>query len=68
VPVHPGSAAVEQDRPGQSAAGRSVDGPPDGGRQRHKYDLGAFAADPQDPVAVLFTQIGDVGAGCLEDP
>jgi hypothetical protein len=31
-------------------------------------DLAAFAADPQDPVAVLVAEIADVRARGLEDP
>jgi hypothetical protein len=53
VPVHPGTAAVEQDRPVGAVCDRPVDGPTDGGRQRDQYDLGAFAAYAQHPVAVL---------------
>jgi hypothetical protein len=30
--------------------------------------LGSFAAYAQHPVAVLFTQVGDVRTGGLEDP
>ncbi len=68
VPVHPGAAAVEQDRPPRPGPGCPVDGPADGGRQRDQDDLGALAAHAQHPVAVLFVQVGDVGAGGLEDP
>ena len=66
--VHPGAAAVQQDRPAGPGAYCLVDGSPDGGRQRDQDDLGAFAAHPQHPVAVFFAEIGDVGAGGLEDP
>ena len=31
-------------------------------------DLGAFAGYAQHPVAVLFTEVGDVGIGGFEDP
>jgi hypothetical protein len=68
VPVHPGSAAIEQHWTGGSAVHRAVDGPSDGGRQRHEHDLGALAADAQYPVAMLLAQVADVGAGGLEDP
>jgi hypothetical protein len=68
VPVHPGAAAVEQDRPVRAVADGAVDGPADGGRERDEDDLGAFAADAQYPVAVLLAQVGDVRAGGLEDP
>jgi hypothetical protein len=67
VAVHPGATAVEQDRPVRSAADRVVDGPADGGRQRDQDDLGAFAADAQHPVPVLFAEIGDVRSGGFED-
>jgi hypothetical protein len=40
VAVHPGAAAVEQDRPAGPGADRTVDGSPDGGRQRDERDLG----------------------------
>ena len=66
--VHPGTAAVEQDRPARAGAYCLVDGAPDGGRQRDQDDLGAFAAHAQHPVAVLFAEVSDVGAGGLEDP
>jgi hypothetical protein len=68
MPVHPGAVAVEQDRPGVPAADGAVDRPADRGRQRNQHDLAAFAADPQDPVAVLLAEIADVRAGGLEDP
>jgi hypothetical protein len=68
VPVHPGAAAVEQDRAPRPGPGRPVDGPADGGRQRDQDNLGAFAADAQHPVAVLFAEVADIGAGGLEDP
>jgi len=68
VPVHPGTAAVEQDRAARAGADRPVDGPRDRWRQRDQDDLGSFAAHAQHPVAVFFAQIGDVGPGGLEDP
>jgi len=68
VPVHPGAAAVEQDRPAHSAVGCPVDGPADGGRKRDQDDLGPFAAHAQDPVAVFFAEVADVSAGGFEDP
>src|SRR5262245_42564338 len=68
VAFHPGTAAVEQDRPAGPGAGCPVDGPPDRWRQWDQDDLGAFAAYPQHPVAVLFAEVGDVGCGGLEDP
>jgi hypothetical protein len=68
VPVHPGAAAVEQDRSARAGAGGPVDGPADCGWQRDQDDLGALAAHPQHPVAVLLAEVGDVRAGGLEDP
>ena len=68
VAVHPGTAAVEHDRPASAGADRTVDGSPDRRRQRNQDDLGSFAAYAHHPVAVLFTQVGDVGSGGLEDP
>jgi hypothetical protein len=68
VPVHPGAAAVEQDRPVGAGAGCLVDGPADGWRQRDRDDFGAFPAYAQHTVAVLFAEVGDIGAGSLEDP
>jgi hypothetical protein len=40
---------------------RAVDRPPDRGRQRDEDDLGALADHPKHPVAVPFTEVGDVG-------
>jgi hypothetical protein len=67
VAVHPGAAAVKQDRSAGSATDGLVNGPADGGWQWQQDDLGAFAAYAQDPVAVFFAEIGDVGPGCFED-
>jgi hypothetical protein len=66
--VHPGAAGVEEDRPAGARADCLVDAAADGWRQWDQDDLGAFAAHVQYPVAVLFTQVGDVRAGGLEDP
>jgi hypothetical protein len=66
--VHPGAAAVEQDRPAGAGASRLVDGACHRWRQRDQDDLGAFPADPQHLVAVFFAEFGDVGAGGFEDP
>jgi hypothetical protein len=68
VPVHPGTAGVEQYRAVRAVSDRLVDGSADGWRQRDKDDLGAFPAHAQHPVAVLLAQVGDVRAGGLEDP
>jgi hypothetical protein len=35
--------------------------------QRDQDDLGAFTADPQDPVSVLLAQVGDPGGAGFED-
>src|SRR5690242_21697229 len=63
-----GAAAVEQDRPAGSGGYCPVDGPAGRGRQRDQDGLGALAAYPQDPVAVLLAEVGGVGAGGFEDP
>ena len=68
VAVHPGTAAVEQDWAASTGADRAVDGAPDRWRERDQDDLGAFAAHPQHPVAMLFAEVGDVGPGGFEDP
>ena len=60
VAVHPGAAAVEQDRAAGTAGYGPVDGPRDGWWQRDQDDLGAFATDAQYPVPVLFAEVGDV--------
>ena len=49
--IHPGAAAVEQDRPMVPVADGPVDGPADRGWQRDLDHLGALAAYAQDPVA-----------------
>jgi len=67
VAVHPGTAAVEQDRPAGAGADCPVDGPRDRWRQRDQRDLGAFAAHAQHAVAVFFAEVGDVGGGGFED-
>jgi hypothetical protein len=68
VPVHPGVAAVAQDRSAGAVGEGAVDGPAGRGRQRDQHDLAAFAAHAQDPVAVFLAEVGDVGAGGFEDP
>ena len=68
VAVHPGAAAVEQDRPAYAGADRAVDSPPDGWWQRDEDDLCALAAYAQHPVAVLFAEVGNVSPGGFEDP
>ena len=66
VPVHPGAAAVEQDRAPHPAFDGAVDGPADRGRQRYQDDLAALAAHAKDTV--FFTQVANAGAGGFEDP
>jgi hypothetical protein len=68
VPVHPGAAASARDRPADPGADGAVDRPADRWRQRDQDDLGALAADPQDPVAVLFAEVADVGSDGFEGP
>jgi hypothetical protein len=68
VAVHPGAAAVEQDRPALPQDGGPVDGAADRWRQRDLDYLGALAAHAQYPMAMLFAEVGDVGAGGFEDP
>src|SRR5258708_16792370 len=59
VPIHPGTAAVEQDRALRTGADRPVHAPDDGWWQRAQDDLLAFFAYAQHPVAVLFAKVGD---------
>jgi hypothetical protein len=68
VPVHPGAAGIQQDRPADPGTYCPVDGPADRWRQRHQHDLGALVAYPQHPVAVLLAEICDVRASRFEDP
>jgi hypothetical protein len=68
VAVHPGAAAVQQDRAAGPGSGCLVNGACHGWWQRDQDNLGAFPADPQHPVAVFFAQVGDVGPGGFEDP
>jgi hypothetical protein len=58
---HPAAVAVEQDRPADTIADGLVDSAPDRGRERDQGQLGAFAEHAQDPVAVLLTQVVDLG-------
>jgi hypothetical protein len=60
--VHPRAVAVEQDRPGVMVTHGAIDRPAGRRRQRDQDDLAAFAADPQDPVAVLLAEVADVRA------
>jgi hypothetical protein len=68
MPVHPGAAGVQQDRPAGSGACGPVESPADRGWQRDQDDLGALAAHAQHPVAVLLTEVSDIRGGGLEDP
>jgi hypothetical protein len=67
VPVHSGSAAVEQDRPAHPIGDGTVDRSPDRRRERHECHPVPFADHAQDAVAMFFTKVGDVAAGGLED-
>ena len=66
--VHPGAAAVEQDRAVVPAARCPVDGPADRWRQRDMDHFAALAAHAQHPVVVLLAEVGDIGTGGFEDP
>jgi hypothetical protein len=68
VTVHPGAAAVEQDRPARADSSSPFDSPFHCGRQRDQDDLGALAAHAQHPVAMFFAEVTDVGASGFEDP
>jgi hypothetical protein len=67
VSVHPGSAAVERDRPGGPAVYRAVDGKSDGGRQGHGTTLRPLPHTRKYAVPVLLAEVGDVRARGLED-
>jgi hypothetical protein len=67
MPVHPHAAGVQQDRPAIPAAYGPADGPADRWWQRDKDNLAPLPANPQHPVAVLFTKIADVSASSLEN-
>jgi hypothetical protein len=56
VPVHPSSARVQQDRPGDTCSDRTVDRPRDRRWQRHQHHLGALADHPQHAVAVFIAR------------
>jgi hypothetical protein len=66
--VHPGPAAVQEDRPAVSAADGAVDCPAYCGWQGDEDDLGSFAAYVKDPVTVLIAEVFDAGSGGFEDP
>jgi hypothetical protein len=66
--VHPGAAAVQEDRSTTTAAGGPVDRPPYRGWQRDKRDLCSLTAYAKDPVAVLLAEVLDIGTGGFEDP
>ncbi len=68
VSVHAGAATVEQQCPGCSVASGSIDGAADRWRQRNEDDLADLAADPENAVAMLFSEVVNVGADGLEDP
>ena len=68
VPVHAGTALVEQQRAGEALASGAVHRAAHRGWQRDEDDLATLVADPQHPVAVFLAQVVDVGADGLEDP
>jgi hypothetical protein len=68
VAVHPGAAAVQQDRTGSAVVDCAVDGAGYGRWEGNEDGLGALADHTQDTVAVFFAEVGDVAAGGLEDP
>jgi transposase-like protein len=68
VPVHPGPAAVKQDRPAGPVAAGAVEGAADRGRERDEDGLVALADDAQDAVAVFLAEVGDVRSDGFEDP
>lgn len=67
VPVHPCATAVQQDRAVYPIGDGAIDRPPDRGWQRDEGDAVVLADDPQDAVAVFFTEVGDLGAGSFAD-
>jgi len=67
VAVHPGADHVAQHRAFRTAVDCSIDRPGHGWWQRNEHDFAAFAADPQDSVAVLLAQVADTRAAGFED-
>src|SRR5574342_639791 len=61
VAIHAGAGAVEQDRPSSALTDGAVDRAAYRWWERDRYQFGAFAAYPQDPVPVLFAKILDSG-------
>jgi hypothetical protein len=68
VPVHASAAPIEQQCPGCSVTSGSIDGAADRWRQRNEDDLATLAADPENAVTMLFSEVVNVGADGLEDP
>ena len=68
MPIHGAAAPVEQQCPGCSVASGSIDGAADRWRKRNEDDLAALAADPENAVAMFFSEVVNVGADGLEDP
>ena len=66
--VHPDAAGVQQDRTASAVADRLVEGSADRRWEWNEDGLAAFAEDPEDAVAMFFTEVGDVQAGGFEDP
>jgi len=68
VAVHPRAAGVDKDRAASAGTEGPVDCASDSWWRRDEDGFGAFAAHAQDPVAVFFAEVGDVGSGGFEDP
>jgi hypothetical protein len=68
VPIHPGAATIQQERPFGAVGGGPFDRPGDRWREWGEDDFAALAANPQHPVPVLLAQILDVGTAGFEDP
>lgn len=68
VPVHPGRAGVEQDRPACPFGHGAVDRSPDRWWQWDERQPPSLAEHPEDTVPVFLAHVGDVCAGGFEDP
>jgi hypothetical protein len=67
VAVHADAEPVPQNRAVFAVADRAVDGSADRWRQWDQDDLAAFAAHPQNAMAVHLTKVSDAGAAGFED-
>jgi hypothetical protein len=59
---------VARDRTTVTTVDRSVEGAGHRWREWDEDDLAALATHPQDPVAMFFSEVADVGPAGLEDP